>query len=155
MSSTPNISVSSTGSSASAGSADQPSLQTFAALGLSADQRTALRSILAAAKQQITSPTDLAKGINAVLTPAQQQTMAARTPAARPREQADQPSTPAAMTPAASTPAVSPAAAPGPRPAGTAVDAAANVRAQAAAQYARISALLHQVRSTDAPSAME
>jgi uncharacterized protein YdbL (DUF1318 family) len=153
MSSTPNISVSSTASYTSAGAPDQPSLQTFAALDLSAVQRRALRSILAAAKQQGTSPDDVAKNISAVLTPAQQQALAARTPAARAAEQLEQPS-----TPAASTPAVSSAAAPLPRPvatAGTAGDVATNVPAQAAAQYTRISALLQQVRSTDPPSAIE
>jgi hypothetical protein len=153
MSSTSNISVSSTGSYASTGTPVQPSLQTFAALDLGAEQRTALRSILAAAKQHGTSPEDVTKDINTVLTPAQQQKLAARTSAARAGEQSEQPS-----TPAASTPTVSSAAAPVPRPAataGTAGDVAANVRVQAAAQYTRISALLQQVRSTDPPSAIE
>jgi hypothetical protein len=153
MSSTPNISVLSTGPYASSGTPDQPSLQTFAALDLSAEQRTALRSILAAAKQHGTSPEDVATDVNTVLTPAQQQMLAGRTSAARAGEHSERPS-----TPAASTPAVSPAAAPVPRAAataGTAGDVAANVRAQAAAQYARISALLQQVRSSEPPSALE
>jgi hypothetical protein len=71
------ISVSATQSYASVGTQGQPSLQPFSNLNLTEAQRTQLRSIFTAAKQNGTSQADVAQQINAVLTPAQQQTAAA------------------------------------------------------------------------------
>jgi Spy/CpxP family protein refolding chaperone len=52
-----------------------PTLRPFANLGLTEDQRTQIRSIFQQAKSQGLSQTDLQKQIDAVLTPAQQQTL--------------------------------------------------------------------------------
>ncbi len=75
MSGIQNVSVSAAQSYASVASQAQPSLQPFANLDLSEAQRTQLRSILTNAKQDGTSRADVEKQINAILTPAQQQTL--------------------------------------------------------------------------------
>jgi hypothetical protein len=76
MSGIQSISVSASQSYATVGTQNQQSLQPFANLDLTEAQRTQLRSIFASAKQNGTSQADVQKEVNAVLTPAQQQTLA-------------------------------------------------------------------------------
>ncbi len=76
MSGIQSVSVSAAQSFASVGTQAQQSLQPFANLDLSEAQRTQLRSIFTSAKQGGTSQADVASQVAAVLTPAQQQTLA-------------------------------------------------------------------------------
>ena len=70
------LSVSASQSYASVGTQSQQSLQPFSNLDLTEAQRTQLRSIFTAAKQNGTSQADVQGQVSAVLTPAQQQTLA-------------------------------------------------------------------------------
>jgi hypothetical protein len=76
MSGIQSVSVSAAQSYASVGVQSQQSLQPFANLDLTEAQRTQLRSIFSAAKQNGTSQADVESQVNAVLTPAQQQALA-------------------------------------------------------------------------------
>jgi Spy/CpxP family protein refolding chaperone len=76
MSGIQSVSVSAAQSYASVGAQSQQSLQPFANLDLTEAQRTQLRSIFSAAKQNGTSQADVESQVNAVLTPAQQQALA-------------------------------------------------------------------------------
>jgi Spy/CpxP family protein refolding chaperone len=76
MSGIQSVSVSASQSYASVGTQSQQSLQPFSNLNLTEAQRTQLRSIFTAAKQNGTSQADVQSQVNAVLTPAQQQTFA-------------------------------------------------------------------------------
>jgi hypothetical protein len=76
MSGIQSVSVSASQSYASVATQPQQSLQPFASLDLTEAQRTQLRSIFTAAKQSGTSKADVQQQVNAVLTPAQQQTLA-------------------------------------------------------------------------------
>jgi hypothetical protein len=76
MSGIQSVSVSAAQSYATVGTQTQQSLQPFANLDLTEAQRTQLRSVFASAKQNGTSQADVQKEVNAVLTPAQQQTLA-------------------------------------------------------------------------------
>jgi len=77
MSGIQSVSVSASQSYASVGTQPQQSLQPFSNLNLTEAQRTQLRSVFTAAKQNGTSKADVQSQVNAVLTPAQQQTLAA------------------------------------------------------------------------------
>ncbi len=74
MSGIQSVSVSASTSYASVGTQSQ-SLQQFSNLNLTEAQRTQLRSIFTAAKQNGTSQTNVQSQVSAVLTPAQQQTL--------------------------------------------------------------------------------
>jgi hypothetical protein len=76
MSGIQSVSVSAAQSYATVSTQTQQSLQPFANLDLTEAQRTQLRSIFTSAKQNGTSQADVQKEVNAVLTPAQQQTLA-------------------------------------------------------------------------------
>lgn len=77
MSGIQSVSVSASQSFATVGTQGQQSLQPFSNLNLTEAQRTQLRAIFQSAKQNGTSQADVAQQVNAVLTPAQQQTLAA------------------------------------------------------------------------------
>ncbi len=74
MSGIQSVSINSAQSYASVSGQSQ-SLQPFSNLDLSEAQRTKLRSIFNAAKQDGTAPTDVQQQVDSVLTPAQQQTL--------------------------------------------------------------------------------
>jgi hypothetical protein len=76
MSGIQSISVAASQSFASVGTQGQQSLQPFGNLDLTEAQRTQIRSIFTSAKQDGTSQSDVQSQINAVLTPAQQTTLA-------------------------------------------------------------------------------
>jgi hypothetical protein len=76
MSGIQSVSVSAAQSYATVGTQTQQSLQPFTNLDLTEAQRTQLRSVFASAKQNGTSQAAVQKEVNAVLTPAQQQTLA-------------------------------------------------------------------------------
>jgi hypothetical protein len=77
MSGIQSVSVSASQSYATVGTQSQPSLQPFSNLNLTEAQRTQLRSVFQAAKQNGTSQADVAQQVNSILTPAQQKTLAA------------------------------------------------------------------------------
>jgi len=76
MSGIQSISVTSAQSYASVGAQNQQSLQPFANLDLTEAQRASLRAIFTNAKKTGESQADITKQVDAVLTPAQQQTLA-------------------------------------------------------------------------------
>jgi Spy/CpxP family protein refolding chaperone len=76
MSASHSISITSASTYASVGTQSGQSLQPFANLDLTEAQRTSLRAILANAKKTGESKADVTKQIDALLTPAQQQTLA-------------------------------------------------------------------------------
>jgi hypothetical protein len=76
MSGIQSVSVTASQSFASVGTQGQQSLQPFGNLDLTEAQRTQIRSIFTSAKQDGTSQSDVQNQVNAVLTPAQQKTLA-------------------------------------------------------------------------------
>jgi hypothetical protein len=77
MSGIQSVSISATQSYASASPQSGQSLQPFSNLDLTEAQRTQLRAVFTNAKQNGTSQADVQQQVNAVLSPAQQQTLAA------------------------------------------------------------------------------
>ncbi|MGD0472780.1 MAG: hypothetical protein ABSB70_06135 [Candidatus Velthaea sp.] len=155
MSGIQSLSVSATQSYASVGTQSQQSLQPFANLDLTAAQRTQLRSIFATAKQNGTSQADVQKQVNAVLTPAQQQTLASDLKAGGGHfghhHHHDSDGSSASSTPSSSAASASTAASGS--SSSTILDLVTNVQNQAAAAQSTLDKnLQQQVLSTDGES---
>ncbi len=155
MSGIQSLSVSATQSYASVGTQSQQSLQPFANLDLTEAQRTQLRSIFATAKQNGTSQADVQKQVNAVLTPAQQQTLASDLKAGGGHfghhHHHDSDGSSASSTPSSSAASASTAASGS--SSSTILDLVTNVQNQAAAAQSTLDKnLQQQVLSTDGES---
>jgi hypothetical protein len=150
MSGIQSISVNAAQTYASVGAQNQQSLAPFSNLDLSEAQRAKLRSIFTSAKQDGTPRSAVRQEIDAVLTPAQQQTLQAdfKTGVGHrpPPTSADATSSQASSTStAASTPATTAASSEE-----SLVDAVLNVKNQAtAAQSTLIDTLQHSVLATN------
>jgi len=157
MSGIQSLSVSATQSYASVGTQSQQSLQPFANLDLTEAQRTQLRSIFATAKQNGTSQADVQKQVNAVLTPAQQQTLASDLKAGGGHfghhHHHDSDGSSASSTPSSSAASASTAASGSSSSSSTILDLVTNVQNQAAAAQSTLDKnLQQQVLSTDGES---
>jgi hypothetical protein len=150
MSGIQSISVSAAQSYASVSTQSQQSLQPFANLDLTATQRTQLRSIFTSAKQNGSSQADVQKQVDAVLTPAQQQTLASdiKTGSHHGGHHHHDADTSATQSSATAAGAAEPSTANS--PSSTILDAITNIQNQAAAAQSTLAGnLQHEVLATN------
>jgi len=120
---------------------NQQSLQPFSNLDLTEAQRTQLRTIFSAAKQDGTSQADVQKQISAILNPAQQQTLASDLKARGGHSGHHHHDSAASTAPSSVDPTE---AAASPSPGSSILDVVTNIQNQAVAAQSTIVENLHQ-----------